>query len=117
MLARDRARKARQAKAKLTMAKESAKVASGKRERDSKDTAITVGNGVTWKRIVSRRHKPRARVAKAKVLAVLMQRRPAVLKTLQLDLVYARVETGAMTGGGTIVVKRHSPWTVVRRCP
>ena len=50
-LVRVTARKARQAKAKLTMAKEKAKVASCKHERRcSKGAAITGGNGVTWKK-------------------------------------------------------------------
>ena len=44
-----------------------AKVASGKHARHLKGIAITVGNGVTEKRIVSQ--KPRPRVVKAKVLA------------------------------------------------
>ena len=37
-------------KEKLMMAKEKAKVASGKHARHLKGIAITVGNGVTWKR-------------------------------------------------------------------
>ena len=65
MMARDRARKASQAKAKPTNAKEKAKVASDKLERYLKGIAITDGNGVTWRRIVSRWQKPWARVAKA----------------------------------------------------
>ena len=64
MMARDRASKASQAKAKIMMAKEKAKVASGKHAKHLMGTAITVGNGDTWKRIVS--PNPRARVAKAK---------------------------------------------------
>ena len=54
-------------------AKEKAKVLSGKHARHLKGIAITVGNGVTWKRIVSQRPMPR--VVKAKVLAVSMKRR------------------------------------------
>ena len=73
MMARDRARKASQAKAKLMMAKEKAKVASGEHAKHLMDTAITVGTGDTWKRIVS--SSPRARVAEAKVHAVLMNLR------------------------------------------
>ena len=68
-VARDRARKASQAKAKMMMAKEKAKVASGKHAKHLMGAAITVGNGDTWKRIVS--PNPRARVVKAKVQAVL----------------------------------------------
>ena len=49
-MAGDRARKASQARGKLMMAKEKAKVASGKHARHLKGIAITVGNGVTWKR-------------------------------------------------------------------
>ena len=49
-MARDGARKASQAKGKLMMAKEKAKVASGKHARHVKGIAITVGNGVTWKK-------------------------------------------------------------------
>ena len=49
-MARDRARKASQTKGKLMMAEERAKVASGKHARHLKGTAITAGNGVTWKR-------------------------------------------------------------------
>ena len=59
-VARDRARKASQAKAKMMMAKEKA---SGKHAKHLMGTAITVGHGDTWKRIVS--PNPRARVAKA----------------------------------------------------
>ena len=65
VMARDRARKASQAKAKLMMAKEKAKVASGKHAKHLMGTAITVGNGDTWKRTVS--SNPRTSVAKAKV--------------------------------------------------
>ena len=101
MMARDRARKASQAKAKLMMAKEKAKVASGKHAKHLMDTAITVGNGDTWKRIVS--SNPRASVAKAKVQAVLMNLRKMDQRTLQLaDSVCAHFETIVMTGSGTI---------------
>ena len=110
-MARDRARKASQAKGKLMMAKEKAKVASGKHAKHLRRVAITVGNGVTWKRIASRWQKPRPRVVKAKVRAVLMQ---VGQKTLQLaDLVCDHLETNAVTGSGTIVVTRRSPWTIV----
>ena len=44
-MARDRARKASQAKGKLMMAKEKAKAASGKHARHLKGIAIIVGNG------------------------------------------------------------------------
>ena len=60
------ARKASQAKGKLMMAKEKAKVASGEHARHLNGIAITVGSGVTWKRIVSLWPKPRPRVVKAK---------------------------------------------------
>ena len=51
-MARDRARKANQAKGKLMMArrKGKAKVTSGTHVRHLKGIAITVGNGVTWKK-------------------------------------------------------------------
>ena len=49
-VARDRARNASQAKAKMMMAKEKAKVASGKHAKHLMGTAITVGNGDTWKK-------------------------------------------------------------------
>ena len=45
MMARERARKASQTKARPTKAKEKAKVASGKHERYLKGTAISVGKG------------------------------------------------------------------------
>ena len=77
-MARDGARKASQAKGKLMVAK----VASGKHARHLKGIAITVGNGVTWKKIVSQ--KPNPRVVKAKVLAVSMNPRQVDQKTLQL---------------------------------
>ena len=64
MMARDRARKASQAKAKMTMTKEKAKVASGKHAKHLMGIAIIVGNGDTWKRILS--SNPRASVAKTK---------------------------------------------------
>ena len=103
-VARDRARKASQAKAKLMMAKEKAKVASGKHAKHLMGTAITVGNGDTWKRTVS--SNPRARVAKAKVQAVLMNLRKMDQRTLQLaDLVCAHFEIIVMTGSGKIVAK------------
>ena len=103
-MARERARKASQAKGKLLMAKEKAKVASGKHARHLKGIAITVGNGVTWKRIFSQ--KPRPRVVKAKVRAVSMNPRQVDQKTLLLaGLVCARLETNAVTGSGTNVVK------------
>ena len=66
MMARERARKANQAKAKPTMAKEKAKVASGMHERYLKGTATTVGNGVTWNRIVSRGQKPKGEDGRGK---------------------------------------------------
>ena len=95
------ARKASQAKGKLMMAKENAKVACGKHARHLKGIAITVGNGVTWKRIVSQ--KPTPRVVKARVLAASMNPRQVDQKTLQLaDLVCARLETNVMTGSGTV---------------
>ena len=100
-MARDRARMASQAKGKLMMAKEKA---SGKHAKHLMGTAITVGNGVTWKRIVSQ--KPRPRVAKAEVLAVSMNPRQVDQKTLQLaDLVGVRLETNVMIGSGTIIAK------------
>ena len=86
------------------MAKEKAKVASGKHARHLKGIAITVGNGVTWKRIVS--PNPRPRVAKAKVRAVSMNPRQVNQKTLKLaDLVCAHFETIVMIGSGTFVAK------------
>ena len=104
VMARDRARKASQAKAKLMMAKEKAKVASGKHAKHLMGTAITVGNGDTWKRTVS--SNPRASVAKAKVQAVLMNLRKMDQRTLQLaDSVCAHFETIVMTGSGKIVAK------------
>ena len=81
-VARDRARKASQAKAKLMMAKERAKVASGKHAKHLMGTAITVGNGDTRKRTVS--PNPRASVAKAKVQAVLMNLRKMDQRTLRI---------------------------------
>ena len=59
-----------EAKAKMMMVKEKAKVASGKHANHLMGTAITVGNGDTWKRTVT--SNPRASVVKAKVQAVLM---------------------------------------------
>ena len=104
MMARDRARKASQAKAKLMMAKEKAKVASGKHAKHLLDTAITVGNGDTWKRTVSL--NPRASVAKPKVQAVLMNLRKIDQRTLQLaDSVFAHFETIVMIESGKIVAK------------
>ena len=50
MMARDRARRASQAKAKLMTAKDKAKVASGKHAKYLMDTAISVGNGDVWQR-------------------------------------------------------------------
>ena len=74
VMAKDRARKASQAKAKLMMAKEKAKVASGKHAKHLMGTAITVGNGDTWKRTVS--SNPRAKCGqRQKVQAVLMNLR------------------------------------------
>ena len=103
MMARDGARKASQAKAKMMMAKEKAKVAKGKYAKHLMGTAITVGNGVTWRKIASQRPKPRA---KAKVQAVLMNLRKMDRRTLQLaDLVCARLETVGMTGNGMIIAK------------
>ena len=73
------------------MATEKAKVASGKHAKHLMGTAITVGNGDTWKRIVS--PNPRARAGKAKVQAVLMNLRKLDQRTLQLaDLVCAHFE-------------------------
>ena len=104
MMARDRTRKASQAKAKNDDAKEKAKVASGKHRKHLMGAAITVGNGDTWKRIVS--PNPRARVAKAEVQAVLMNLRKMDQRTLQLaDSVCAHFETIVMTGSGTVVAK------------
>ena len=101
MMAWDRARKASQAKAKMMMAKEKAKVASGKHAKHLMGTAITVGNGDTWKRTVS--SNPRASVVKAKVQAVLMNLGNMDQRTLQLaDSVCALFETIVMTGSGTI---------------
>ena len=60
-MARDRARKANQAKGKLMMARRKAKVTNGKHARRLKGIAITVGNGVTWKRIVSQKPKPKGK--------------------------------------------------------
>ena len=97
-------KKGKSGKGKLLKAKERAKVASGKHARHLKGIALTVGHGVTWKRIVSQ--KPRPRVVKAKVLAVSMNPRQVDQKTLQLaDLVCARLETNVMTGNGTIIAK------------
>ena len=99
VMARDRARKASQAKAKLMMAKEKAKVASGKHAKHLMGTAITVGNGDTWKMTVS--SNPRVSAAKAKVQAVLMNLRKMDQRTLQLaDSVCAHFETIVMTGSG-----------------
>ena len=106
MMARERARKANQAKEKLMTArrKAKAKVTSGKHAKHLMSTAITVGNGDKWKRIVSQ--KPRARVAKAKVRLVSMNLRKMDQRTLQLaDFVCAHFETIVMTGSGTIVAK------------
>ena len=98
VMARDRARKASQAKAKLMMAKEKAKVASGKHAKHLMGTAITVGNGDTW--------NPRASAAKAKVQAVLMNLRKMDQRTLQLaDSDCVHFETIVMTGSGKIVAK------------
>ena len=85
MMARDRARKASQAKAKMMITKEKAKVASGKHAKHLMGTAITVGNGDTWKRTVS--PNPRARVAKAKVQAVLMNLRKMDQRTIWFVLI------------------------------
>ena len=104
-MARDKARKANQAKGKLMVArrKAKAKATSGKHARHLNGIAITVGNGVTWNRIVSQ--KPRPRV-KAKVLVVSMNLKQMDQKTLQLvDLVCARLETVKMMNGVTIVAK------------
>ena len=106
MMARDRARKASQAKGKLMMArrKAKAKVTNGKHARHLKDSAITFRNGVTRKRIVSQKPKPRVK-AKARVASMNLKR--VYQKTLQLaDLVCARLETvNMMNGSGTIVAK------------
>ena len=86
------------------MAKEKAMVASGKHAKHLMGTAITVGNGDTWKRTVS--PNPRAIMAKAKVQAVLMNLRKTDQRTLQLaDSVCAHFETIVMTESGTIVPK------------
>ena len=99
-------KKTSQAKGKLMMAKERAKVASGKHARHSKGIAITVGNGVTWKRIVSRWQKSRPRVVEAKVLAISMNPRPMDQNTrLLADLVCARLGTKVTTGSGTLIAK------------
>ena len=106
MQARDRARKANQAKGKLMMArrKDKAKVTKGKHARHLKGIAIIVGNGVTRKWTVSQ--KPKTRV-KAKVRVASMELKRVYQKTLQLaDLVCARLETvNMMNGSGTIVAK------------
>ena len=62
-MARDRARKASQAKGKLMIArrKGKSKVTNGKHARHLKGIAITVGNGVTWKRIVSQKAKTKGK--------------------------------------------------------
>ena len=79
-------------------------MASGKHTKHLMGTAITVGHGDTWKRIVS--PNPRARVAKAEVQAVLMNLRKMDQRTLQLaDSVCAHFETIVMTGSGTVVAK------------
>ena len=104
VMARDRARKAGQAKAKMMMVKEKAKVASGKHAKHLMGTAMTVGNGDTWKRTAT--SNPRASVAKAKVQAVLMNLRKVDQRTLQLvDSVCAHFETIAMIGSEKIVAK------------
>ena len=64
MMARDRARKASQAKGKMVTAKEKAGVARDKHVKHSKGIAIMAGNGVTWKEIASRWQNPRVKVAK-----------------------------------------------------
>ena len=116
-MARDRARTASQAEDNLVTAKEKAKVARDKHVKYLKDIAVTAGNGVTWKRIVSRWQNPRAKEAKAKVQAVSMRLRQADQKTLQLvDLACVCLENRVVIGSGTIVAKRRSLWTVVRRC-
>ena len=60
-----------------------------------------------WKRILSRWHKPRPRVAKATVRAVSMNLKQVDQRTRQLaDLVWARLETViTLTGSGTIIAK------------
>ena len=88
-MASDRARKASQAKAKMMMAKERAKVASGKHARHLKGIAITVGNVVTWKEIVSQ--KPRPRVVKATVLSVSVNPRQVDHETLRLADMFCAV--------------------------
>ena len=82
-IARDRERKANQAKGKLMIArrKAKAKVTSGKHARHLKGLAITVGNGFTWKRIVSQKPKPKV---KAKVLVASINLKRVHQKTLQL---------------------------------
>ena len=97
-------KKGKSSKAKMMMVKEKAKVTSDKHAKHLMGTAITVGNGDTWKRIVST--NPRARVAKAKVQAVLMNLRKMDQRTLQLaDLVCAHFEFIVMAGNGTLVAK------------
>ena len=107
IMTRDRARKARkasQAKAKVMMAKEKAKVASGKARKAYDGYCNHCWKWGHMERIVS--PNPRARVAKAKVQAVLMNLRKTDQRTLQLaDSVCAHFETIVMTGSGTIVAK------------
>ena len=102
----DGKRRANQVKGKLMMArrKAKAKVTSGKHARHLKGIAIKFGSGVTWRRIVSQ--KPRPRV-KAKVWAISMNLKQVDQKTFQLaDLICARLETVIMlTGCGTIYRK------------
>ena len=82
------------------MAKERAKVASGKHARHLKGNAITVGNGVTWEGLF---HVGKNQ---GQVQAVLMNPRRVDQKTLQLaDLVCALLETNVITGSGTIIAK------------
>ena len=105
-MARDRARKANQVKGKLTTArrKVNAKVTGGKQARHLKGIAVTVGNGVTWKKIVQEKHRPRV---KAKVRVVSMNLKQVDQKTLHLaDFVCARLETvTTLTGSGTIIAR------------
>ena len=104
MMARDMARKASQAKAKMMMAKKKAKVASGKHAKHLMGTAITVGNGDTWKRICFIKSKSKG--GKGKSAGSLDESEKMGQRTLQLaDSVCAHFETIVMIGSGTIVAK------------
>ena len=105
VMARDRARNARQEKAELTMAK----CNSGKWQ----SRQVFEGHcnhcwkwGHMEKECFTLAKKPRAMVANAEVPAPMMNLRQAVLKTLQLvDLFKNRLEANTMSGSGTIVAK------------